>query len=146
MKKIRHIFSLFFLLLACLPALTSCEEDWWDGRGDMDGQWRVVETTNYNIYRQGDRWYFLPNGEFRTEGYDGMNEYGNWERTGRSLYLYFNNYSYPEIEAYVRDYSGDYMVLDVQDYYNGTSYTLRLVRESYYNYSQHKQLHDGGNE
>ena len=70
-----------------------------------------------------------------TQGYDGLYESGSWDRRGRELYIYFNSYN-PEIVAYVRSIDDDYMVLDVDDYTYQSSYTLRLVRQSYY--SQHK--------
>ena len=45
----------------------------------------------------------------------------------------------PDIEAYVRAYEGDYMVLDAIDYCYGLRYTLRMVKEYDYSHKKNKQ-------
>lgn len=138
MEKQKHLLMHLILSAICLLTLTGCEEDWWDARHtDVFGDWRIVEVTgSYNCnYRPGDYWTFYTNGGFMAQGYDGLYESGSWDRRGRELYIYFNSYN-PEIVAYVRSIDDDYMVLDIDDYTYQSSYTLRLVRQSYY--SQHK--------
>lgn len=128
--SIRHFASVVALIFT-LTALCGCDPDWWDGRTDLDGSWRVVEVSGYSNYQPGDNWYFYRNGAFSTHGYDLPSENGWWSRRGRSIQISFGERDV-DISAYVRDYDNDYMVLDVTDYDYGYSYTLRLVREAYY--------------
>lgn len=60
----------------------------------------------------------------------------SWVRRGNTIRIYMGSPN-PDIEAYIRVYEGDYMVLDVNDYYYGSHYTLRMVKE--YDYSHKKE-------
>lgn len=126
----KHLTSLLFTVITLLT-LCSCDPDWWQSRTDIEGSWRIVETSGYTNYQRNDNWYFYRNGNFSSYGYD-LDEFGYWSTRGRHIQISFDDYGV-DIDAYVREYDGEYMVLDVQDYssYN-TNYTLRLVREAYY--------------
>lgn len=131
MKTLNTQISALLILLVSLTTLSGCTEDWWDTAADMDGRWRIVEVSNSSSnYREGDTWTLYSSGTFIAQGYPDLYEEGYWEQRGRNFYISFKSYE-PEIEAYIRGYEGDYMVLDVTDYTYHTYYTLRLVRESY---------------
>ncbi len=124
------------LALITLMTMFSCDEDWWndwDGRSDITGQWRIVETTGYSPYRQDDYWTFYKNGDFDTDGYGTRPERGYWRMDGRrNIQILFG--SYVSMDAYVSTFSGDYMTLNVDDYDSRTSYTLRFVRTGGYDW------------
>lgn len=126
------------LALITLMTMFSCDEDWWndwDGRSDITGQWRIVETTGYSPYRQDDCWRFYKNGDFDTYGYGTQPEYGLWSMAGRrNIQISFDNGRTVSMDAYVRTFSDDYMTLDVDDYDSRTSYTLRFVRTGGYDW------------
>lgn len=126
------------LALITLMTMFSCDEDWWndwDGRSDITGQWRIVETTGYSPYRQDDCWTFYKNGDFDTYGYGTQPEYGLWSMAGRrNIQISFDNGRTVSMDAYVRTFSDDYMTLDVDDYDSRTSYTLRFVRTGGYDW------------
>ena len=126
------------LALITLMTMFSCDEDWWndwDGRSDITGQWRIVETTGYSQYRQDDCWRFYKNGDFDTYGYGTQPEYGLWSMAGRrNIQISFDNGRTVSMDAYVRTFSDDYMTLNVDDYDSRTSYTLRFVRTGGYDW------------
>ena len=126
------------LALITLMTMFSCDEDWWndwDGGSDITGQWRIVETTGYGPYRQDDYWTFDKNGYFYTEGYGTQPERGLWSMAGRrNIQISFDNGRTVCMDAYVSTFSGDYMTLNVDDYDSRTSYTLRFVRASDYDW------------
>ena len=126
------------LALITLMTMLSCDEDWWndwDGRSDITGQWRIVETTGYSPYRQDDCWRFYKNGDFDTYGYGTQPEYGLWSMAGRrNIQISFDNGRTVSMDAYVRTFSDDYMTLNVDDYDSRTSYTLRFVRTGGYDW------------
>lgn len=126
------------LALITLMTMFSCDEDWWndwDGRSDITGQWRIVETTGYSPYRQDDCWRFYKNGDFDTYGYGTQPEYGLWSMAGRrNIQISFDNGRTVSMDAYVRTFSDDYMTLNVDDYDSRTSYTLRFVRTGGYDW------------
>lgn len=128
MITFKHRFSILFIALISLVSLTSCDEDWWDGYSDFDGLWRIVEVSGSSNYTEGDTWYFQEDGYFETYGYGGLYEKGFWERRGNRIEIYFDSHN-PDIEAYVRNFEGDYMVLEVTDYGYGTRGVLRMVKE-----------------
>lgn len=131
MKRLRNKLTGCLLALCCIATLTACDEDWWIGFDDITGEWRIVEVTEYSTYQTGDYWRFYNSGRFSASGFN-LGEQGYWDTSGRRIYFTFNSYGDTEMEAYVRSYEGDYMVLDVNDYSYGTTYRLRLVRTSYY--------------
>lgn len=126
------------LALITLMTMFSCDEDWWndwDGRSDITGQWRIVETTGYSPYRQDDCWRFYKNGDFDTYGYGTQPEYGLWSMAGRrNIQISFDNGRTVSMDAYVSTFSDDYMTLNVDDYDSRTSYTLRFVRTGGYDW------------
>lgn len=126
------------LALITLMTMFSCDEDWWndwDGRSDITGQWRIVETTGYSPYIQDDYWTFYKNGDFDTYGYGTQPEYGLWSMVGRrNIQISFDNGRTVSMDAYVRTFSDDYMTLNVDDYDSRTSYTLRFVRTGGYDW------------
>lgn len=133
MTTYRNYLSVLLLTLAAMMSFTGCEEDY-DPR--FVGEWRIVEVTPaYNTnYRPGDYWRFYPNGDFEVYGssWEGnLNEYGYWDRRGNNLQITFDGYN-TDINARIRGYDGDYMVLDVSDYYYNSRYTLRLIRTDWY--------------
>lgn len=128
MKLIQsHVSRLILGLTLILSLTTSCTEDWWhDYDSSLIGTWRIVECTGYTNYRQGDTFTFYANGDFASHGYS-LNERGYWDTDGRTINISFDGYNV-DLSAYVRQYSDTYMVLDVNDYYDNTRYTLRLTR------------------
>lgn len=126
------------LALITLMTMFSCDEDWWndwDGRSDITGQWRIVETTGYSPYIQDDYWTFYKNGDFDTYGYGTQPEYGLWSMAGRrNIQISFDNGRTVSMDAYVSTFSDDYMTLNVDDYDSRTSYTLRFVRTGGYDW------------
>lgn len=136
METIKKQATMWTLALITLMTMFSCDEDWWndwDGRSDITGQWRIVETTGYSPYRQDDYWTFYKNGDFDTDGYGTRPERGYWCMDGRrNIQILFG--SYVSMDAYVRTFSGDYMTLNVDDYDSRTSYTLRFVRTGGYDW------------
>lgn len=138
METIKKQATMWTLALITLMTMFSCDEDWWndwDGRSDITGQWRIVETTGYSPYRQDDCWTFYKNGDFDTYGYGTQPEYGLWSMAGRrNIQISFDNGRTVSMDAYVRTFSDDYMTLDVDDYDSRTSYTLRFVRTGGYDW------------
>lgn len=138
MKTIKKQATMWTLALITLMTMFSCDEDWWndwDGRSDITGQWRIVETTGYSPYRQDDCWRFYKNGDFDTYGYGTQPEYGLWSMAGRrNIQISFDNGRTVSMDAYVRTFSDDYMTLNVDDYDSRTSYTLRFVRTGGYDW------------
>lgn len=138
MKTIKKQATMWTLALITLMTMFSCDEDWWndwDGGSDITGQWRIVETTGYGPYRQDDYWTFDKNGYFYTEGYGTQPERGLWSMAGRrNIQISFDNGRTVCMDAYVSTFSGDYMTLNVDDYDSRTSYTLRFVRASDYDW------------
>ena len=138
METIKKQATMWTLALITLMTMFSCDEDWWndwDGRSDITGQWRIVETTGYSPYRQDDCWRFYKNGDFDTYGYGTQPEYGLWSMAGRrNIQISFDNGRTVSMDAYVRTFSDDYMTLDVDDYDSRTSYTLRFVRTGGYDW------------
>lgn len=136
METIKKQATMWTLALITLMTMFSCDEDWWndwDGRSDITGQWRIVETTGYSPYRQGDYWTFDRSGDFDTDGYGTQPERGYWRMNGRrNIQISFG--SYVSMDAYVSTFSGDYMTLNVDDYDSRTSYTLRFVRTGGYDW------------
>ncbi len=141
MKTLKTQLTLCLMALTTLLVFSGCDDDiWWEaGSADVYGEWRIAEVTgSYDCnYRPGDYWVFYANGRFLAEGDGGLYETGNWERRGRTIYIYFNSYE-PEVLARVRSLDDYYMILDVDDYTYGSRYTLRMVRQSYY-YSDKQQ-------
>lgn len=131
MQAIKTQISILLISFISLLSLNSCEEAWWIGSYDLDGQWRVEYVEGYSNYERGDTWFFYPSHEFYAFGSGNLREQGYWEQQGRKLYISFESYE-PEIEAYIQTYDGDYLVLNVKDYTYGTRYTLRFVREREY--------------
>lgn len=138
MKVMKTRLTVLFLAFASILAFVSCDENWWNNYGDsdVDGQWRIVEASYGSNYVQGDIWTFQSNGYFTATGQD-LYEEGTWQRRQRTLLIAINS-PQVNVEAYVSNYDGDYMVLDVNDYDYGR-YTLRLVRENYYGYNKPAQ-------
>lgn len=139
MNTVKTYVSLLVITLATLFSFTSCEEDWYESYpyAPIDGEWRIVGVNGYNSnYREGDVWCFYHNGDFEARGYD-LFEEGYWDLHRNSIYISFDTYD-PEIEAYIVDYEGDYLILDVRDYGYDGKYTLRLVRESFYGQEKEK--------
>lgn len=138
METIKKQATMWTLALITLMTMFSCDEDWWndwDGGSDITGQWRIVETTGYGPYRQDDYWTFDKNGYFYTEGYGTQPERGLWSMAGRrNIQISFDNGRTVCMDAYVSTFSGDYMTLNVDDYDSRTSYTLRFVRASDYDW------------
>ncbi|MBL6467182.1 MAG: hypothetical protein JNG43_03630 [Prevotellamassilia sp.] len=138
METIKKQATMWTLALITLMTMFSCDEDWWndwDGRSDITGQWRIVETTGYSPYRQDDCWRFYKNGDFDTYGYGTQPEYGLWSMAGRrNIQISFDNGRTVSMDAYVRTFSDDYMTLNVDDYDSRTSYTLRFVRTGGYDW------------
>lgn len=138
MGTIKKQATMWTLALITLMTMFSCDEDWWndwDGRSDITGQWRIVETTGYSPYRQDDCWRFYKNGDFDTYGYGTQPEYGLWSMAGRrNIQISFDNGRTVSMDAYVRTFSDDYMTLNVDDYDSRTSYTLRFVRTDGYDW------------
>lgn len=138
MGTIKKQATVWTLALITLMTMFSCDEDWWndwDGRSDITGQWRIVETTGYSPYRQDDCWRFCKNGNFYTYGYGTQPEYGLWSMAGRrNIQISFDNGRTVSMDAYVSTFSGDYMTLNVDDYDSRTSYTLRFVRTGGYDW------------
>ena len=133
MEKQKHLIMHLILTVFSLLTLTGCEEDWWDSRvNDLTGTWHIVEATGNRDcnFVPGDSWILYPSNEYVAVGAGGFYEHGDWERRGRKIYIYFQSPN-PEIVAYVRNLDDDYMVLDVDDYTYQSSYTLRMVRQSY---------------
>lgn len=130
MKTTRTHFAVLFTALISILTLTSCDPDFW-GSSNVEGTWRIVEVSGYSNYRTGDYWELRYNGDFYAYGSGNLNESGYWDRYGRTLNIRFDG-SGADMQAYVRQYEGDYMVLEVNDYSFQTSYTLRLTRQSYY--------------
>ena len=130
MKTIQRQATMWALALITLMTTFSCDEDWWnnwDGSSNITGQWRIVETTGYTQYRQGDYWTFYGNGDFDTDGYNAQPERGYWRMAGRrNIQITFGNYV--SMDAYVSTFSGDYMTLNINDYDSRSNYTLRFVR------------------
>lgn len=131
MKLLHNHINRLLLGIMLIATFTSCDEDWWrdDILSDLCGGWRVVEVTGYSAYRTGDRFWFYEDGTFLTEGHS-LNERGEWHGRGRQIDISFDGYNV-DISAYIRSYSGDYMVLDMSDYYDNSRYTLRLTRTHY---------------
>lgn len=138
MKILQTRITIALITLFSVLSLTGCEESWWDEYDSMEGRWRIVEVTgDYNCnYQPGDIWEFEDD-LFFASGTGNLNERGNWVRRGNIIRIYMGSQS-PDIEAYVKTYEGDYMVLDVKDYYYGSRYTLRMVKE--YDYSHKKEM------
>ncbi len=138
METIKKQATMWTLALITLMTMFSCDEDWWndwDGRSDITGQWRIVETTGYSPYIQDDYWTFYKNGDFDTYGYGTQPEYGLWSMAGRrNIQISFDNGRTVSMDAYVRTFSDDYMTLNVDDYDSRTSYTLRFVRTGGYDW------------
>lgn len=138
METIKKQATMWTLALITLMTMFSCDEDWWndwDGRSDITGQWRIVETTGYSPYRQDDCWRFYKNGDFDTYGYGTQPEYGLWSMAGRrNIQISFDNGRTVSMDAYVSTFSDDYMTLNVDDYDSRTSYTLRFVRTGGYDW------------
>lgn len=139
MKSLQTRISIALITLLSVFTLTSCEESWWDEYDSMEGRWRIVEVTgDYNCnYQSGDIWIFEDD-LFYARGDDNLNERGHWVRRGNTIRIYMGSQD-PDIEAYVRAYEGDYMVLDAIDYYYGSRYTLRMVKEYDYSHKKNKQ-------
>ncbi len=138
METIKKQATMWTLALITLMTMFSCDEDWWndwDGRSDITGQWRIVETTGYSPYIQDDYWTFYKNGDFDTYGYGTQPEYGLWSMAGRrNIQISFDNGRTVSMDAYVSTFSDDYMTLNVDDYDSRTSYTLRFVRTGGYDW------------
>jgi len=138
MKTIKSYCTIWLsILLSCL-LLSSCDEEWGTDKSlyDLAGEWQVVESSNLQICQPYDRWIFGADWNFAMYNNNGTIYSGEWDCNQRTVYIRFSSYD-PEIEAYVLEYTGDYLVLEVNDYGAGASYTLRLVRQNYY--SQAKQ-------
>lgn len=132
MKRLRTKFTSCLLALLCITTLTACDEDWWFDTGEVVGEWRIVEITGVShAYQHGDYWHFYSDGYFTADGFN-LGEQGYWDASGRRIYFTFNHYGDTEMEAYIRNFEGDYMVLRVTDYTYGDTYTLRLIRTSYF--------------
>lgn len=131
MKQLTRFALTTLLLLLPLGLMTSCDED------DMiettlEGQWRVVEVSSYHSpYRSGDRFYFYDNGELVTHLRTGEREYGTWRVRHQRLQIDFTGDGRYDVDAEIPRLDGDYVVLDVHDYYYDEYYRLRMVREGY---------------
>lgn len=134
MKTIKNYMALVTVTIVSMLSLSSCDDAWWNGYDDLTGTWRIVEAEYNNDYVTGDTWTFDASGIFYADGDNGFYQRGEWDLDGRSILIRFDDTptSGAELVCYVRGYEGDYIVLDVEDYGYGTSYTLRLVREYYY--------------
>ncbi len=128
MKLLQNHVSRLLLGLLLITSLTSCSEDWWDHdyAYSLQGGWRIVEVTGYTTYHTGDQFWFNGDGTFVSEGYS-LHENGYWQTDGRTINISFDGYNV-DISAYVRQFNSGYMVLDINDYYDNTRYTLRLTR------------------
>lgn len=139
MKSLQTRITIALITLLSVFTLTCCEESWWDEYDSMEGRWRIVEVTgDYNCnYQSGDIWIFEDD-LFYARGAGNLNERGHWVRRGNTIRIYMGSQD-PDIEAYVRAYEGDYMVLDAIDYCYGLRYTLRMVKEYDYSHKKNKQ-------
>lgn len=129
MTLLKNHISRTLLAILLITSLSSCTEDFWrdnDFYYSLNGGWRVVEVTGRTAYRPGDCFWFNSDGSFYTEGYS-LNERGQWEANGRTINFSFDGYNV-DMAANVRQFDNGYMVLDVNDYYDNTRYTLRLTR------------------
>ena len=149
MKTIYSRITILFVALTTLFSFTSCDEDFWfdddyweegwiDRAPYIEGEWRVDDIHGHtSTYQPGDLWTFDYHRKFFTDGYK-LKEEGEWWWSGRYLKVRFLGNRNISIEAYVRSYHRDYMILDVRDFEYDERYTLRLVKER--NYSQQKEL------
>lgn len=123
----RKILS-FLILLAALPVLHSCDEDYETEMILSNYEWHVQYSSDWTIYNQGDSFLFYADGAFEAYG-RGLHEYGSWRVRNGRLLIRFDHSPYDvDIEADLPVLYNDYVRLDCMDYTYNTTYTLRLVR------------------
>ena len=113
------VFSVFF---------ASCDSDDWFYQRDLEGVWRIVETSGPSPYQRNDHFEFAPNGSFYAWGRS-LEEEGVWDVYDRRLCIDFDFDGYDDLVAPIRQLDHGYLHLDVHDYDYDIRYTLRLVRD-----------------
>lgn len=125
MKKILPVL----LLMLTAVSFTSCYDE--DDEVFMvmcNYEWRVVESTDWDIFQRGDSFLFYNDGDLEIYGSDGFYRNGRWTVSGGLLKIRFSGYRDVCIEAAMPVLDGDYVRLECYDYLNQARYTLRMVR------------------
>ncbi len=127
--------ALLLLFLLTTLSFHACETEDEMAEYALMGQWRIVEVNftygDYCPYRSGDYVIFYEDRTAEFYGRNGFHEYATWRIIdtgyGHELHISFDDYS-TDIVADMSSFTGDYVRLDVSDYYYNSRYTLRLTR------------------